>query len=194
MFWIWVVACGQTDPQPLRSVPSPPAVELGGDGQLEPVVVITDLKSLFTSEAVRPPGALSGLEPGLPRAASMRILDAAHAPGTPMTSLERGGRWIVQARLADSERVGVTLIFDASGELLDQVDLSLSEPEAMLVLAERWGPPQSAPPLKDGRRFNRWPGPSWEAELHALDGRNGVLKFLPSSTPTATSEPSGHAP
>lgn len=178
MLWMWWIACGSGEFKPVRSVASDPAEELGGDALLEPVVVLTDLKALFPPGEVALPGALATLRPGQDVASARAVLDAAHAPGTPMTSVEESGHWIVQARLADNERIGITLILDPEGRVLQQVDLALPEPEALLVLTERWGDPQPGPPLKEGRRFHRWTGPGWDAELYALEGGGGVLKFL----------------
>lgn len=191
---MWLFACGSNAPERVRSVPSDPVAQLGGEALLEPVVVLTELKALFPSGVIAPPGGLAELRPGQEAAAARAVLDAAHAPGTPMTSLEQGGRWIVQAKLAASERVGVTLILDPEGAALEQIDLALSETEALLVLQERWGDPEPGPPLRGGRRFHRWSGPIWDAELYALEGGQGVLKFLAtdaSGPSDAPREPSG---
>jgi hypothetical protein len=172
--WVvcWIACSGE--PERISSVPSPPAVELGDAAEGDPAVVWTELGGLFSSE-VGLPADLAELTPGTSGARAREILDAAHRPGIQIMGKVMAGHTVLSSELKSFEGVGVTLILDAEGAALQQVDLSLPHDQALVLLGQQWGDP-SETSMAEGKATYTWRGEPWTVELHDA-GDKAVVKF-----------------
>lgn len=171
------------EPTRVTSVSSEPAVELGGKALAEPTVVWTDIEGMFEEGKVGLPKLLAGLEPGSSGAHARDVLMAAHEPGVPVSAEVKHGHMVMQTTTKwGTTEVGVALILDESGTTLQEVDLSLPDVAAMVVLRGVWGEPEEGPPLKDGRTFYQWSGTPWSAQFHRVGSGRAVVKYQSGAT------------
>ena len=182
MIWLLVACSVDVKPARVSSVPSEPAVELGGEALAEPTVVWTDIEGMFEEGRVGLPKVLAGLEPGSNGATARDVLMKAQESGTPISAEVKGNHMVLQTSMTWSDTdVGVALILDEAGSALQEVDLSLPDVAAMVVLRGIWGEPEEGPPLKDGRTFYQWKGSPWNAQFHRVGNGRAVVKFQASN-------------
>lgn len=178
MWCVWMLACG-AEPGPIKSERTEPTVSLApeAEGQVEQVVW-TDLGTRFPQPGPAMPTALAALVPGQGGAEARDVLQAAKQPGVRIVAQPIDDHLVAQTLLAGDEGLGVTLILDADGASLQQVDLALPTTEAEAALSGRWGPPTETVFDKEIRVY-RWrrDGAPWVAELREVGDGKSVLKY-----------------
>lgn len=180
MIVLWMWACGwMGPPEPVRSVPTEPKVDLTGEGPIKATMVWSDLAEMFPEAPgmVRP---LAELIPGSPAERVREVLSEARKPGArPLQEDELAGHPTLSTVLRHgSTDVPVTVVLDEAGERLESVDLAIEWPSASAVLGDRWGTPPG-PPIQEGRAIARWSAGSWVVELHRYRDGRGIVHFEP---------------
>lgn len=170
-----MVACGA--PEPVRSTPTAPTVDLGGDRKQE--IVWTDLAEVFPTRPCALPGPLAGLVPGMGGAAAREVLDAARQPGVRVMGEPRGDAMVFSTLFAGHPTLGITLVLDADGAALREVQLSVPSEVAQPMLTARWGPADEVEFRPEGRSVHRWrePGATWVVELLPIEGDRHVVRY-----------------
>ena len=177
LVWLWG-GCGLGGPpDPIRSVPNPPVVELTKEGPVRTTMVWSDLAEMFpvAPGMARP---LEALKPGAAAAEVRQVLTASAAEGAGIMdgSLAEHPTLTTLLRHGTTD-VPVTVVLDPAGRALKSVDLEIEWPSASAVLVERWGDPEPGAPLVNGRALSRWAAAPWTVELHRLPEGAGILHY-----------------
>ena len=143
----WCAACGT--PEPPRSVPTTPTVELGNTE--EDTIQWAVLDGFYEEGPIAFPAPLADLRLGMARAEVEPVFDALRGPGP---KRPRAGGAVLAAVFKEHPDVGFALVFD--GDALQEVDLTLPSAEAMLVLTAAWGAPQNTTVDAEGHSVASW--------------------------------------
>jgi len=146
--WWCAAACGT--PEPPRSVPTTPTMELNTTED-DDTIKWAVLDGFYEEGPITFPAPLSELRLGMTRAEAEPVFDARRAAGP---KRPRAGGAVLAAVLLDHPDVGFALIFE--GDVLHEVDLTIPSAEALLVLTSAWGPPQSTTVDAEGHSVATW--------------------------------------
>lgn len=171
-----LLACGWLEPTAVQSAPTEPLVDLSGEGPVPYTVVWSDVAEMFPTS----PGmlvAFDGVVPGMPEAEARGALEAARMEGAEITEQVVEGYVAVSSRLEHGHtEVWATLVFGPDHRL-HTVDIDIEWGAASMVLAERWGQPETVPAPEGPWPMGRWMAEPWVVELHRLPEGKGVVQY-----------------
>lgn len=177
--WFVLLACS-SPPSSIQSVPVEATKDLRPP---VPAVVLTDLVDLLPEAPATLPPSLAGLTPKMPGEAARAILEAAHEPGVRIFGEMGEAQYALSTMLRGRTNVGVTLIFDNEGRILQEVDLSVPDEVAIPMLTTRWGAPTEQIPGDGAKMTMKWTPTArtpWRVELIPAASRDkAIVRYLP---------------
>lgn len=151
MIAVGLLGCG--DGPSTTSVPVDPTIDFEVEAPEEPQMLV----GFFTSGKLAYPEALGGLKLGMNEAEALPLLTQIRDPRVRDPGVQTVANFrIIGASLKGWEVAGISLIFESDTAVLDQIDISLPEGQALSALTTAFGAETDATQDAQGHKVYVW--------------------------------------